>query len=261
MVVGFAVLGLMALGVVGLLTGCTSERSLPVYTWETPAEAMRVLGTQNNGLVTFEAVLEEPGDDGLVLDGEGWVPCEPRASFHLYAWQHEKVRVDLEKNGKIVGSCVFEANATVFSEGREIKGDTTSFVGQPSPQQIGEIAPVLEAWVLYRTGIFRKSPTYQGTDAKGLLVWRLDSKAVTARVDPKHLTPVVYELTPSTPPGFSQLSRVELSGYQTAGGIAWPTGMKVQGVAAGILDMDLKHVKINQDLPPGVFELTAKAGE
>ncbi len=253
------VIWVVTLGLVVLVPGCDSGRELPVYAWETPQEALGVLGTQNNGLVTFEAVMEE--DSGL--EGEGGLPCEARVSFHLYAWQHEKVRVDLEKDGKVRTSAIYRADEVIFvdEEGRPFTG-MTFFSGEPGWKNPEEVAPISEACVLFRRGIFRDSPKYQGLDHAGLMVWRCEPGGVTCRVDSVHLTAKVYELYEIGHVGcWGGLARMELSDYQTKGGIAWPTRMKVESSLGRVWNLRMKWVKINEDLPAGVFETTPKAGE
>jgi hypothetical protein len=241
-----------------LLAGCGGQKELPVYSWETPEEALKVLGTQNNGLVTFEAVLEE---EAVCFEGEGGLPCEARVSFHLYAWQHEKVRVDLEKDEKVVGSAVYQANTRVLSEKREMRADALSFDGESSIRLKGATGPVAEAWVLYRRGIFRDSPKYQGLGEEKWMVW--GSERATSWVEARTLTVQRYVTASSTDRRPERLVMVELSDYQTKGGITWPARMKVTCATGKEWDLRFTRVKINEDLPARVFEDEAapKAGD
>ncbi len=242
--------------IMGMMAGCEAQKQPLNYAWDTPSEALEIVGTQNNGFVTFQTVMEEEG--GVWFDAGGVVPRVARVSFNLYAWQDEKVQIDLKKDGKVIASALCVRKTAGADDGLRLEKRIIRFEGG---NQV-ELEPMLEAWLLYRHGIFRMDPKYLGPNEEGELNWRQGEDdapgEVLAAVHPEQLLTRVYEVMPTRVGG---LSRLELSDYRTQGGIAWPTRMKLRAGMGPTRELRLSQVKINDDLPVEVQKAFNEAGK
>jgi len=94
-------------------------------------------------------------------------------------------------------------------------------------------------------------------DGKWLSVRRSipDGRTILCRVDRATLTPRQYEMR--DPQGALRL-RLSLGHYQLVNGTPWPTTLNARS-RDGRIDIHLKDVELNQDLPPNAFKPPRRA--
>jgi outer membrane lipoprotein-sorting protein len=225
--------------------GCAAHKPppLPTYHGLTDAAALRVLAERAASVeaLSGRCDLTLTRADGQSVQLDGAIAMAPPDRLRLRAWKF--------------GQAVFDL--TLTPQGLWVM----------APEDAGRREKVLPAslsaarfgreWAMLNGGFFLQGDLTTGGDAKWLDVRRRveDGRTILCRVDRATLTPRQYDMR--DPHGALRL-RLALTDYRLVSGTPWPMKLNARS-GDGHIDIRLKDVELNQDLPPNAFKPPRRA--
>jgi outer membrane lipoprotein-sorting protein len=225
--------------------GCAAHKPspLPTYHGLDDAAALRVLAERAASMKTLSAQcgLTLTRADGQSVQLDGAIAMAPPDRLRLRAWKF--------------GQAVFDLTLTpqglwVLAPGDEGRREKVL------PASLGA-AQFGREWAMLNGGFFLHADLTTSGDAKWLDVRRRveDGRTILCRVDRVTLTPRQYEMR--DPQGGVRL-RLALANYQLVSGTPWPMKLNARS-GDGRIEIRLKDVELNQELPPSAFKPPRRA--
>lgn len=234
------------LGVVlllALLTGCAHKENIPTYPQMSATDTLAALATRSRAIKTLNGqgliTLTRPAGDSVRLDGA--IAMAPPDRTRLRAWKF--------------GRAIFDLTVTP---------DGVWLVAPDDPEHKEKIrsagvgaAQLAKTWSVLSGGFF-DSPGLTTTERGGRLIVRRETPGepvVVCEVDRRTLTARRYTLLDDH--GAQRFS-MELDHYQPFGDVVWP--MRLLATSdTGTVEVALREVEINPELPPGAFTAPRRA--
>jgi outer membrane lipoprotein-sorting protein len=227
------------------LAGCATHQPspLPKYPGLDDAAALRVLAERAASVKALSAqcVLTLTRPDGQSVQLDAAIAMAPPDRLRLRAWKF--------------GQAVFDLTLTP---------DGLWVMAPEDPERREKVLPATlsaaqfgREWAVLNGGFFLQNDLTTGGDAKWLTVRRRveDGRTILCRVDRATLTPRQYEMR--DPQGVLRL-RLTLGDYRVLNETPWPTRLNARS-GDGRIDIRLKEVELNQQLPPNAFKPPRRA--
>jgi outer membrane lipoprotein-sorting protein len=225
--------------------GCATHKPspLPTYRGLDDAAALRVLAERAASVKTLSAQcdLTLTRADGQSVRLDGAIAMAPPDRLRLRAWKFGQAVFDLTLNP-----------------------DGLWVMAPEDPNRRDQVLPAsLSAaqfgreWAMLNGGFFLRRDLAMSGDTKWINVRRSaeDGRTIVCRVDLATLTPRQYEMR--DPRGVLRM-RLALGDYRLVGGTPWPMKLNARS-GDGRIDVRLKDVELNQDLPPNAFKPPRRA--
>jgi outer membrane lipoprotein-sorting protein len=227
------------------LAGCATPKpsALPTYRGLDDAAALRVLAERAASVKTLSAqcalTLTRPDGQSVQLDAA--IAMAPPDRLRLRAWKF--------------GQAVFDL--TLTPEGLWV-------MAPEDPDRREKVLPATlsaaqfgREWAMLNGGFFLQNDLTTAGDTKWLNVRRSveDGRTILCRVDRETLTPRQYEMR--DPQGTLRL-RLALGNYRLVNETPWPMRLNARS-GDGRIDIRLKDVELNQELPPNAFKPPRRA--
>lgn len=226
-----------------LLLGCvqhpSSHENLPLYPWTDDQAALRELAVRAQAIKTVSAAafltLTRPDGRSIRLDGAVAISLETR-SVRLRAWKLSQAVFDL----------------TLTPAGLWIETPKDAQHHQPMAPASLSASKFARALSIFGGEVF-DGPGIQVIDHGGPRFWVQKplegGQTMSAEIDRATLTVRQYQLSGAG--GVIHL-RLALRDYRLFNGIPWPTRLTAIS-DDGTIDVELRDVELNGQLPPGAF--------